>query len=126
MQVNRVSCSRRTQATQPACGREYDTMTKAFWIAAAAYLLPTFPLGYGWHLVTFHENYEQLGIYRQEVIIPLGLLSMLIQAVLFAWAYPRLFSTQRDRWLSSALQCGCAFGLIVGPTSSCPSPPSTI
>jgi len=101
-------------------------MTKAFWIAAAAYLLPTFPLGYGWHLVTFHENYEQLGIYRQEVIIPLGLLSMLIQAVLFAWAYPRLFSTQRDRWLSSALQCGCAFGLIVGPTSSCPSPPSTI
>lgn len=87
-------------------------MTKSYWTGAAAYLLPTFPLGYFWHLVTFHENYEQLAIYRQEVIIPLGVLSMLVQALLFSWAYPRLFSTEGDRWLSSALRFGCVFGLI--------------
>jgi len=30
-------------------------MNRHFWLATLAYLLPTFPLGYVWHLVTFHE-----------------------------------------------------------------------
>ena len=45
-------------------------MSKPFWWAVAAYLVPTFPLGYAWHLVTFGERYERLGMYRDEVIIP--------------------------------------------------------
>lgn len=79
-------------------------MKKSFWFAALAYLVPSFPLGYFWHLVTFHEAYERLAIYRSQVIIPLGLSSMIIQAIFFAWAYPRLFSTQREDWLGSALR----------------------
>ena len=75
-------------------------MNRSFWLAAAAYLVPTFPLGYFWHLRTFAEQYQRLDMYRSEVIIPLGLLSMLLQAVLFAWLYPRLFDTQRERWLA--------------------------
>lgn len=87
-------------------------MRKAFWLAVLAYLLPTFPLGYFWHLVMFADAYDRLAMYREEVIIPLGLLSMLIQALLFAWAYPRLFSTYRGQWLRGALAFGSFFGLL--------------
>ena len=87
-------------------------MNKAFWLAALAYLLPTFPLGYAWHLVTFAEQYARLDLYRADVIIPFGLASMLIQAVIFAWAYPRLFSTRRDEWQASALRFAVLFGAL--------------
>lgn len=89
----------------------YD-MKRSFWLAAAAYLLPTFPLGYIWHLVTFAEQYHRLAMYRGEVIIPLGLASMLIQAFFFAWAYPRLFDTRRERWLHSAGLAAVVFGVL--------------
>jgi hypothetical protein len=78
-------------------------MKKSFWLAALAYLVPTFPLGYFWHLTTFRAAYDRLEMYRPEVIIPFGLLSMAIQALIFAWAYPRLFSTRREDWLKSAV-----------------------
>lgn len=77
-------------------------MRKQFWLGFLAYLLPTFPLGYFWHLVTFVDQYHQLDMYRGEVIIPMGLASMFIQAAFFSWAYPRLFDTGRTRWLHSA------------------------
>ncbi|MDE2430589.1 MAG: hypothetical protein KGM99_17860 [Burkholderiales bacterium] len=51
---------------------------KPFWWEVLAYLLPTFPLGYFWHLVTFADQCHRLAMYRGEVIIPLGLLSMVI------------------------------------------------
>jgi hypothetical protein len=53
--------------------------------------------------------YDSLDLYRAEVIIPLGLASMLVQAVLFAWMYPRLFSTRREDWLGSAARFFCVF-----------------
>lgn len=87
-------------------------MRKSYWLAVLAYLLPTFPLGYFWHLVTFADRYHQLAMYRDEVIIPFGLLSMIIQALLFAWAYPRLFPAHRDQWLRGALAFGMFFGLL--------------
>ncbi len=85
-------------------------MGRPFWLAVAAYLVPTFPLGYFWHLTTFRAQYDRLAMYREPVLIPLGLSSMLIQAVLFAWLYPRVFSTSRDLWLQSA----GGFALVVG------------
>lgn len=81
-------------------------MKRSFLLATAAYLVPTFPLGYSWHLVTFADRYRELAMYRSEVIIPLGLASMLIQAVIFAAAYPRLFSTARADWPRSAARFG--------------------
>lgn len=87
-------------------------MRKSFWLAALAYLLPTFPLGYFWHLVAFVERYHRLDIYRDEVIIPLGLASMVIQALVFAWAYPRLFPIARVPWQRGAIGFGCLFGVM--------------
>lgn len=84
-------------------------MKSSFWLSVLAYVLPTFPLGYGWHLVTFKDAYEQLGLYRAEVIVPLGLTSMIVQAFIFAWMYPRLFSTRREDWWASALRFASMF-----------------
>lgn len=85
-------------------------MHKSFWLAVLAYLLPTFPLGYVWHLVTFADSYQALALYRDDVIIPLGLTSMVIQALLFAWAYPKLFGD--GGWLRGALRFGLFFGAL--------------
>jgi hypothetical protein len=85
---------------------------KRFWLGAMAYLLPTFPLGYFWHLKTFAEQYQRLDIYRSEVIIPMGLASMLIQAAVFSWAYPKLYSTVRNHVWTSAAKCFAIYGLL--------------
>jgi hypothetical protein len=86
-----------------------QVMKRSFWLSVLAYVLPTFPLGYAWHLVTFKEAYDRLDLYRAEVIIPLGLASMLVQAVIFACMYPRLFSTRREDWIASALRFAGVF-----------------
>jgi hypothetical protein len=65
---------------------------KKIGFGAFAYLIPTFLLGFIWHLVLFKHYYEQLAIYRSDVIIPFGFLSMTIQGVLFAWVYERSFA----------------------------------
>jgi hypothetical protein len=63
-------------------------------LAVLAYVLPTFPLGYFWHLKTFADYYKSLHVYRDELIIPFGLLSMLVQGVVWAVIYRRLFPGQ--------------------------------
>lgn len=85
-------------------------MNRTFWLAALAYLVPTFPLGYFWHLSLFADRYHGLAMYRDDVLIPLGLGSMLVQAVVYAWAYPRLFG-DRD-WRSGAWRFGLVFGVL--------------
>jgi hypothetical protein len=67
-------------------------MTKRIAIGACAYLIPTFALGFVWHLVAFKGYYDALAIYRKDVIIPFGFLSMSIQALLFSWIYARMFA----------------------------------
>jgi hypothetical protein len=85
---------------------------KSFWLAFLAYLVPTFPLGYFWHLTTFHDAYERLEMYRDQVIIPMGLGSMIIQAVFLAWSYPKLFSTERTAWIGGAVRFFVVFSLL--------------
>jgi hypothetical protein len=65
-------------------------MSKRFVLHLLAYLVPTFALGFIWHLVLFASTYHDLGIYRPDVIIPFGFLSMLLQGAIFAAVYPRL------------------------------------
>jgi hypothetical protein len=95
-------------------------MSTTFWLAFAAYLVPTFPLGYFWHLATFKEQYERLAMYREPVIIPLGLASMLVQGLIFAWVYPHLFSTARGNWLSSSCMFALTFGLLAWSFNTLP------
>ena len=87
-------------------------MTTLFWLAVAAYVFPSFALGYSWHLTTFATKYHELGLYRQDVIIPLGLSSTIIQGIFFAWVYPLLFSTAGSDWPLSALKFAAIFGVV--------------
>ena len=87
-------------------------MNNHFWLAFLAYLLPTFPLGYFWHLRTFKARYDWLEIYRSQPIIPLGLATMVLQGLLYAWVYPRLFDTSHQAWMRSAFAFGVFFGAL--------------
>lgn len=73
-----------------------------------AYLVPTFLLGFFWHLKWFHGHYRRLDIYREHPIIPLGFSSMLIQGVVFALVYPRLMPSPGSLADASRFAAGAA------------------
>jgi hypothetical protein len=86
--------------------------TRGFWLGVAAYLVPTFPIAFVWHLVLFEPRYQALHIYRADPIIPLGLASMIIQAAVFSWLFPRVFAGNRDSILKDGLLYGLGVGLL--------------
>lgn len=61
-------------------------------LAVLAYVIPSFPLGYLWHLTVFAEYYQRLEVYRDDIVVPLGVASMLIQGVVWAIVYERFFA----------------------------------
>jgi hypothetical protein len=85
---------------------------RSFWLGVAAYLVPTFPIAYAWHLVWFAPSYEALGIYRADPIIPFGFVSMLIQGVIFSWGYPRLFANPAGSVLRRGLLYGAGLAVL--------------
>ena len=85
-------------------------MRRPFPLAVLAYLVPTFILGYAWHLKLFASYYHDLGIYRPDVIIPFGFGSMLLQGCVFAAVYPRL--VDRPSTLSGGLRFAAGAALL--------------
>ena len=85
----------------------------SLWLGVAAYLVPTFPIAYVWHLVLFAPTYDALGIYRPDPIIPFGFASMVIQGIIFSWAYPRLYPGRS----SAIFRPGLAYGLALAVLS---------
>ena len=77
-----------------------------FALAILAYVVPTFALGYIWHLILFARVYEALAIYRGNIIVPFGLVAILIQAVIFAWIYQRALARRDRGFVSQALAYG--------------------
>jgi hypothetical protein len=81
---------------------------KIVW-ATVGYSLVTFALGASWHFAFFPQLYHDFGIYnRGDPIIPLGLLSMLIQGVVMAVIYPRWYRGE------APIAAGLKFGLLMG------------
>lgn len=64
-------------------------------LAVLAYVLPTFPLGYFWHLTVFADYYKSLDVYRDDIVIPFGIISMLIQGIVWSIVYERMFAGER-------------------------------
>lgn len=79
-------------------------------LATLAYMLPTFPLGYLWHLQIFDDYYKSLQIYRDDIIIPFGIASMFIQGVIWSVIYKRLFSGEPI--FMGALKFACLAALL--------------
>lgn len=94
-----------SEALRPAAAR-------GFWLGFAAYLLPTFPIAFVWHLVLFEQKYRALKIYRDEPIIPVGLASMVIQGAIFSFLFPRVFPAGRASFLKQGLLFGLGAGLL--------------
>lgn len=86
-------------------------MSMQFVLAVLAYVVPLFPLAYFWHLSVFKGAYDRLELFRYNPIIPLGLLSMVLQGIFFAWVFPRLFGG--PSWVTN----GLSFAAIFGPLS---------
>jgi hypothetical protein len=85
-------------------------------LAVAAYVLPTFPLGFFWHLTIFADYYQSLNVYREHLVIPFGITSMLIQGVVWSVIYERLFSGEpilRGALKFAALACPLAWSFMV-------------
>ena len=85
-------------------------------LAVLAYMIPTFPLGYLWHLTIFADYYKSLHVYRDNIIIPFGILSMLIQGVIWSVIYRRLFSGEpilKGAMKFAALACPLAWSFLV-------------
>lgn len=81
---------------------------KTLW-AALAYTAVTFALAAPWHFVLFADLYHSFGLYnRAEPIIPLGVLSMLVQGGVLAVLYPRWYRG------GSPIAEGMKFGLLLG------------
>jgi hypothetical protein len=85
---------------------------RGFWLGVAAYLVPSFPIAFVWHLVLFEQNYKALAIYHDNPIIPFGLASMIIQGVIFSWLFPRVFADRRNSFLRDGLLYGLGAGLL--------------
>jgi hypothetical protein len=79
---------------------------KRYLCAVLTYLVPTFALGFAWHLVLFQSYYDALAMYRRDIIVPFGFLSMLIQATIFAWLYEKAFAIRNSRLWTKALAYG--------------------
>jgi hypothetical protein len=78
-------------------------MTTRHVLAVLAYLVPTFALGFVWHLILFKQYYAALEIYRGDIIVPFGFLAILIQAIAFAWIYEKAFARRSGALLLNGL-----------------------
>lgn len=87
-------------------------MIRRLSLAAISYLVPTFILGFVWHLVWFKAYYDRLAMYRADVIIPFGFLSMAIQALQFAWLFEHVFA-RRATGLAQRGLGYAAFGAVL-------------
>jgi hypothetical protein len=84
-------------------------MKRSFWMGALAYLLVTFPFAFAWHLMVFKTTYDRLGIFnRQEPIVALGFLAILVQGLLLSYAFGAF------RRGAPSLKEGLKFGLLSG------------
>src|SRR5688500_15669376 len=72
-------------------------------LAVLAYVVPTFAIAFVWHLILFAGYYERLAIYRADIVVPFGFLSILIQAFVFAWFYDKAFAHRGGSWLARGL-----------------------
>lgn len=85
-------------------------------LAILAYVLPTFPLGFLWHLTIFADYYRSLNVYREDIIVPFGIISMFVQGVIWSLVYERLFAGQsilRGALKFALLACPLAWSFMV-------------
>jgi hypothetical protein len=79
---------------------------RKFVLSVSAYLIFVFIIAVTWHVALFNQQYLSFGM-RKEPLFHLGILSMVIQGLLFAYLYPRVAKE------GSPAYEGLKFGLII-------------
>ncbi len=89
-------------------------MNTRFYMSVAGYFVVTMALAYPWHMVFFHEQYLAMGAFtRGTPIMPFGMLSVILQAIVFAYFFP-LFLKHKGG--GNTLVRGIQFSLFLGLT----------
>ncbi len=80
----------------------------------AGFVVSTFIYAFCWHLIVFKKIYDDIGIYdREKPIIPIGVLTVLIQGFVFVYLYINLDFGQ------SVILKGTVLGLLLGIFEYC-------
>jgi hypothetical protein len=78
-------------------------------LATVSYFILTMAIAYPWHLILFHDLYEEMGAFtRDEPIIPLGMVAITIQGIVIAYLYPYWYKK------GNPVIQGVKFSLIIG------------
>lgn len=77
-------------------------------VTVLAYMATTFAVQGGSHFAINAEHYAAIPIMRPEPIVPMGLASMIIQGLIFAWLYPTFAAG------ASTIRKGIAFSWALG------------
>ncbi len=83
---------------------------KKYILLALGYIVPTFGSGFLWHLVLFKKHYDALGVFRDDLSVPLGLFTITVQGFVLAYLYPLLYRGGPP--LREGLRFGAIFGII--------------
>ncbi|MEJ2158569.1 MAG: hypothetical protein P8X96_24860 [Desulfobacteraceae bacterium] len=87
-------------------------MLKKYILATASYVVLSFALAYPWHLVWFHDLYIEIGaVTRTEPIVPLGVLSMIVQGAVIAYFYPLWYRGGHPVW--AGIRYSLTIGLLI-------------
>lgn len=84
---------------------------KRFVLAFAAYIVIVMVIATVWHLVLFKDVYAAARM-REQPLFHLGIASMVIQALIVAYLYPRLSLTGTP--VTRGLKFGLLTGLLLG------------
>ncbi len=92
-------------------------MNKKFVLATISMPIVTLLIAAPWHFVLFKDLYHSFGIYnRVEPIVPLGFLSMFVQAAIMAFIYPRY--TQNTSSYKEAITFSLLMGIFLYSVST--------
>jgi hypothetical protein len=84
-------------------------MFRKYILATFSYVVLSFAIAYPWHLVWFHDLYVELGAFtRVEPIVPLGVLTIVIQGAVIAYFYPFWYRGGHPVW------AGIRYSLLIG------------
>ena len=59
-------------------------------LGALAYIIPSMPFGYYWHLRVFKKNYDKWQFFGTAPSVPLAFTAMVIQGIILSVVYARL------------------------------------
>ena len=87
-------------------------MNKRFFLTLFAYFVATMATAFPWHMILFHEKYVAMGAFtRGQPIMPLGMLAIILQAIVFAYFFPIYY---RHVGGGNPIALGIRFSLILG------------